>query len=135
MRMVCAVLLSCLLSCNNSEADSEARGAATEQQDQQSAGRLRLMIAVVNQGQNIPDTLEGRCDAALNLIASEIPQRFESVSFVERNAAIRELETAGQEPTAARIAEKLNIDRLVFIRVMRLENMLRVSLAMTLAPD
>ncbi len=135
-RMLCAAVLCCLVSCGSSEADSTSRGPAVEQQIQKpQAGKLRLMIAVVNQGPTIADTLEGRCDAALNLIASELPERFESVPFAERNKAIRELEAAGQDPTAARIAEKLGIDRLVFIRVMRLENMLRVGLTMTLAPD
>ena len=130
--MCCAALLCCLLSCNNSEADSTHRGQTPQPQPK---GKLRLMIAVVNQGPTIADTLEGRCDAALNLIASEVPQRFESVAFPQRNEAIRELEAAGTEPTAARIADKLDVDRLLFIRVMRLENMLRVAIKMTLAPD
>lgn len=135
LRLFLAAIICCLVSCNSSEADSSARTDNADKQAGTTASEpLRIMIATVTQGPNIEDTLEGRCDAALNLIASELPGRFTLVSFSERNKAIQDIEAAGEEPTALRIAEKLKVDRLLFLKVMRLENMLRIGLKMTAAP-
>lgn len=136
LQIICVALLllcSSLVSCGNTgEQDSKTdeagqHGKTTVQE------KLRLMIAVVNQGPMFEDSLAGACDAALNLIAQEQPM-FELATLRQRNDAIQEIEAQGGNPTAATIATHLKVDRLLFINIMRLENMLRVAVTMTKAP-
>lgn len=138
VRLFCSLFL--LLFCGLSSCGQTSRPGNIDQtkqarQQQDKRGKLRLMIAVVNQSKNIEDSLAGRFDAALNLIAKELPDRFELVTLQQRNDAILELEAQDQEPTAAKIADKLDVDRLLFLQAARLENMFRVSIIMTKAPE
>lgn len=125
---------SSLVSCGNTNEQENKTENTTQQGQAQPQEKLRLMIAVVNQGPMFEDSLAGPCDAALNLIAQEQPM-LELATLRQRNDAIQEIETKGETPTAATIASHLKVDRLLFINVMRLENMLRVALVMTKAPS
>lgn len=138
MQLLCSLcmLLFCgLSSCGQTSHPGGVDQTKQAMQQQEKKEKLRLMIAVVNQGQNIEDSLAGRFDAALNLITKELPNRFELITLQQRNDAIRELEAQDQEPTAAKIADQLDVDRLLFIQAARLENMLRVAVTMTKSPD
>lgn len=136
LQFLCVLLLlvgSGLVSCGNTSEQNKNAETTSQQEAVPSSEKLRLMIAVVNQGSMFEDSLTGPCDAALNLIAQEHPQ-FELVTLRQRNDAIQELENKGGNPTAAAVATHLKVDRLLFINIMRLENMLRVALIMTKAP-
>jgi hypothetical protein len=131
----CILLFCGLTSCGQTSQPGHIDQSKQAMKGAGKTGKQRLMIAVVNQTPNIEDSLGGRFDAALNLIAQELPDRFELVTLEQRNDAIRELEADDQEPTAAKIADKLDVDRLLFLQAGRLENMFRVGLIMTQAPD
>lgn len=138
VQMFCALcmLLFCgLTSCGKTDHTGGVDQTRQAMRGPKQDGKLRLMIAVVNQSPSIEDSLAGRFDAALNLIATALPEQFELVTLQQRNDAIRTLEAQGQEPTAAKIADELDVDRLLFFRAVRLENMLRVAMTMTQAPD
>lgn len=89
---------------------------------------LRAVIAAVQLGNNVPSSLENKLDAAFGL-ACFASGKYTAVSFAARDSAARTLQSRQQEPTALSVAKELNADRLLFVQISRIVNILRVQVA------
>ncbi|MBI3259184.1 MAG: hypothetical protein HYZ54_06900 [Ignavibacteriae bacterium] len=89
---------------------------------------LRAVIAAIQLGNNVPASLENKLDAAFGL-ACFASSKYTAVSFAARDSAARTLQSKQQEPTALSVAKELKADRLLFVQVSRIVNILRVQVA------
>ncbi len=123
--------MSILLCCSfafgqNKQQSPKPKSAATVTVN--NSVRMRAVIAVVQLGSNIPSTLEYKLDAAFEL-ACFASGKYSAVSFAARDSAARTLVTQSKDPTALAVAHELQADRLLFVQISRIANILRVQVA------
>lgn len=93
-----------------------------------SVAPLRVVIAAVQTGVNVPATLEYKLDAAFGL-ACFASGKYTAISYAARDSAARSLEAQHKEPTALTVARELRADRIIFVQISRIANILRVQVA------
>ena len=93
-----------------------------------------FMIADVKFGKETNDLTLNKVEAAVAL-AGGITKRFHLVPFSVRDSVAQNLIDEQKAPTAAAIAEKLNVKKILFMNINRVENMLRVDISMVDAED
>ncbi len=89
---------------------------------------LRVLVASVQTGPNVPAALDRKVDAAMGL-ACFASNHYSAISFAARDSVVQKLQNEGKEPSALAVAAALKADRIVFVQINRIENMLRVELA------
>jgi len=88
----------------------------------------RIMIAQVEFGDKASEIGESKVEAAMNL-AVKMSQKFILIGFPERDSVINAMKADNRKTTAGSIAKELNADRIYFIRINVLENMLRADIS------
>ncbi|MBK9249445.1 MAG: hypothetical protein IPM69_15350 [Ignavibacteria bacterium] len=88
----------------------------------------RVVVASVQLGDNVPSTLERKVDAAIGL-ACFASNRYSSISFAMRDSVVKKLQNEGKDASALEVATELKADRIVFLQINRIANILRVELA------
>ncbi|TAL69450.1 MAG: hypothetical protein EPN82_06340 [Bacteroidetes bacterium] len=92
------------------------------------------MIADVKLGKEASDLTLSKVESAVAL-AGGITERFHIVPFSVRDSVAQTLVDQNKAPTAAAIAEMLNVNKILFLNINRVENMLRVDITMIDAND
>jgi hypothetical protein len=92
------------------------------------------LIGNIKLGKEIPDLQELKVEAALTL-AGGIIERFKIVPLNVRDSVAQKIVETNKVPTVSAIAEKLDIDRILFVNINRVENMLRVDIVSVDAKD
>ncbi|MBI5325813.1 MAG: hypothetical protein HZB41_11180 [Ignavibacteriae bacterium] len=93
-----------------------------------------FMIADVNLGKEAGDISLSKVESAVAL-AGGLNKRFHIVPFSVRDSVAQVIVDQKKAPTAAEIAQNLNVDKLLFLNINRVENMLRVDISMVDADD
>ncbi len=123
------VLLS-VLSISISEGFSKSKKGNTADLPDSLAEKQKIYIANIDYGEKAKMMNDGKVEAAVNL-ASRMSGKFTLVNFQQRDSIIKVLKSNNQKTTAAAVAKELDADRIYFLRVNVLENMLRVDISST----
>ncbi len=125
-------LVILLLSGSLIFAQNKTNSKQTKQKETKStksiAAPLRVVIAAVQTGLNVPTSLEYKIDAAFGL-ACFASGKYTAISYAARDSAARSLEAQHKEPTALAVAKELRADRILFVQISRIANILRVQVA------
>lgn len=97
----------------------------------QSQKKQIVMLASAKSGAQALEISADKIDAALQL-ATQISGNFEAIPLGKRDSLVKIL---GKEATALTIAKQLDVDQLLFVRVDRMENIIRLALTVKFAPD
>lgn len=126
--LVVVLLIACSSFAFAQRTKSHPPKSKTVSKQVQTSAPLRAVIAAVQLSANVPASLEYKVDAAFGL-ACFASGKYTAVSFAARDSAARMVESQGKEPTALTVAHELKADRLLFVQVSRIENILRVQVA------
>ncbi len=88
---------------------------------------VKMIIAPVQYGSGVSDLDEYKVSAAMAL-AARLAQKYFLLPIELRDTAVIKLKEKAIEPNAINIAKELRVDRLLFIKINRLKNILRVDL-------
>ncbi len=85
------------------------------------------LIGNIKLGKEVSDLQELKVEAALTL-AGGIAEKFKVVPLSVRDSVAQKIVEKNKVPAVSAIAEKLAVDRILFVTVNRVENMLRVDI-------
>ena len=105
----------------------------TSSDESQKSSEL-FMIADVKFGKETSGLTLSKVESAIAL-AGSITERFHIVPFSIRDSIAQTIVDHNKAPTAAAIAEKLNVNKILFLNINRIENMLRVDISSVDADD
>lgn len=88
---------------------------------------VKMIMAPVQFGSGVSDLDEHKVSAAMAL-AARLTKRYFLLPVELRDTAVIRLKEKNLDPTALNIAEELRAERLLFIKVNRLKNILRVDI-------
>lgn len=91
----------------------------------------RIFLANVEYGRGVTkeDAALSKFDAALSITAN-LSGKYSTMSIISRDSVADYIQKSGDSPTALAIAKNVNADGLVFVRVDRLKNVLRIELSL-----
>lgn len=117
------------------EVHAESQGSRAEKPSTISTTSTvgRVMFASVQMGKGMTGISPVKLDAALNIVSRLL--HFEHVPLVYSSKIADSLRKSGVEPTILVLAQEIGVTKLLFARVDRLENIIRVSLTMKTAPE
>jgi len=102
-------------------------------QDSAKTNYKTIFLADVSVAENIENLSNYKIEAALSL-AMELSNQYRFISTPEIDSLLK-LNKVSTEATAIQIAKKLKIDKILFLSINRLSNMLRVELITALTKD
>ncbi len=102
-------------------------------QDSAKANYKTIFLADVSVAENIENLSNYKIEAALSL-AMELSNKYRFISTPEIDSLLK-LNKVSTEATAIQIAKKLKIDKILFLSINRLSNMLRVEFTTVLTKD
>ena len=124
MKRLISIILSLLISmalCYAAELDSTSTDSA-------SVPLIKIMLVNVSYGPGMEKLPESKTGAALNLAAG-LSGKYKLISIAERDSLVKSMQDSSLEASALTVAERLQADRLIFININQLKNMLRVGLS------
>ncbi|OGU11880.1 MAG: hypothetical protein A2X61_10235 [Ignavibacteria bacterium GWB2_35_12] len=125
------VFLNSIIFVNGLLADSSVSTTSKEADTRKSE---LFMIADVKLGKEASDLTLSKVESAMAL-AGSLTERFHLVPFSMRDSIAQTIVDQNKAPTAAAIAEKLNVNKILFLNINRVENMLRVDISAVDADD
>ncbi len=128
MNKILVVTLLFVTAFSFSSASQKAKKKAAEEKKTSKTALLRVLVASVQTGPNVPASLDRKVDAAMGL-ACFASNHYAAISFAARDSVVQKLQSEGKEPSALAVATELKADRIVFVQINRIANMLRVELA------
>lgn len=119
-----------LLACGTETGQSQTGNKSlSDKSISHNAQSRSLVLAATESGNGAPNISEAHVDAALNLCL-QLVDTWDYRNLPQRNAALDSIETLGESPTAAAIGTALQADALAFVRVDRVQNLLRVEVTL-----
>lgn len=92
-----------------------------------SNSRLMILLGNVDLGPEVHELEASKIEAGLHL-ACELSRKFRLIPVSQRDSVIGLLLEKKKEPTAENLAKELNADKVYFIVINRLHNMMRIDL-------
>ena len=102
-------------------------------QDTTKASRKTVFLADVSVAENIENLSNYKIEAALSL-AMDLTNKYVFLTSPDIDSLLKQ-NNVNSEITAIQIAKKLKINKIMFLRINRLSNMLRVELTTVLTKD
>jgi hypothetical protein len=89
--------------------------------------RIMVLLGNVDLGHEVQDLELPKIEAGLHL-ACELSKKFRLIPITDRDSVINVLSEKKKEPSAENLAKELKADKVYFILINRLHNMLRIDL-------
>lgn len=87
----------------------------------------KILLAKIEIGEAIPETIAAKVPSALALMAFA-SGKYEMIRMTARDSATKFLQAQGIAPTISKVAEFLNAQKVLYVNVQRVQNLLRVEI-------
>lgn len=101
--------------------------AAKKKTEVDTSSRIMILLGNIELGHEVLDLEEFKIEAGLHL-ACELTGKFRLISVDKRDSVIDLMVEQKRNPTAENLAKELKADRVYFVAINRLHNMLRIDL-------